>query len=226
LCLESAARDAGCYRVEVRASRSRLPWILSNPICVYDAATLAARSIRAAWPAEAPPPAASAPLANLETAAFAVETDPSSEAAKEARDVAAGPHGDTALRLAFRLGEPAPGRPFVWCALVNRETRDLSASKGVVFQVKADGEYRFWLQLRDENPTSPEGGVEPWFTSVRTSREWRAVSVPFARLRSIHPKSDGSFDPSRVREVVFLVDHGAVKPGTAGTIWIADLGVY
>ena len=226
LCLESAARDAGCYRVEVRTSRSRLPWILSNPICVYDAATLAARSIRAAWPAEAPPPAASAPLANLETAAFAVETDPSSEAAKEAREVAAGPHGDTALRLAFRLGEPAPGRPFVWCALVNRETRDLSASKGVVFQVKADGEYRFWLQLRDENPTSPEGGVEPWFTSVRTSREWRAVSVPFARLRSIHPKSDGSFDPSRVREVVFLVDHGAVKPGTAGTIWIADLGVY
>ena len=226
LRLESAAGEPGCYRVEARTPGSRLPWILSNPICAYDAATLRARSARAAWPAEAPPPAAAAPLANLRTAEFAVETDPSSEAGKDARDLTAGPHGDTALRLAFRLGQPAPGRPFVWCALVNRETRDLSASKGLVFQVKADGEYRFWLQLRDENPASPDGGVEPWFASIRTSREWRTVSVPFARLRSIHPNSDGSFDPSRVRELVFLVDHGAVKPGTAGTIWIAGLGVY
>ncbi len=226
LRLESAADRPGCYRVEVLVPGSALPWILSNPICVHDAATTAARAARAAWPEEAPAPAPRGVLADLCTAAFAVETDPSSEASKDFRAVAGGPQGEPAVRLAFRLGRPAPERPFVWCALVNREPRDLSGSQGLVFRVRGDGEYRFWLQLRDENPASPDEGVEPWFASVRTSPAWRTVAVPVARLRSIHPNSDGRFDPARVRQLVFVVDHGAVKPGTAGTIWIADLGVY
>jgi hypothetical protein len=218
--------EPGCYRVEVRTAGSDLPWILSNAICVHDPATVAARAARAAWPTEAPAPVASRPLADLATAAFAVEHDPSSETLGDFREAAGGPQGQAALRLGFRLGQPGPERPFVWCALVNREARDLSDSEGLVFQVKADGEYRFWLQLRDENAGVPDGGVEPWFVSVRTSRDWRTVAVPFSRLRSIHPQSDGTFDPSRVRELVFVVDHGAAKPGTTGTIWIAGLGVY
>lgn len=226
LRLEWKVGAPACYRAEVYADASKLPWILSNPICVHDAATTAVRAAREAWPVEAPAPVPKAMLADLNGRAFVVEADPSSEAEQDFRVPDGGPHGGPAARLAFRLGRPGPGRPFVWCALVNREPRDLSRSKGLVLWVKGDGDYRFWVQLRDENPAVADGGVEPWFASVRTSREWRAVAVPFASLRSTHPRSDGRFDPARVREVVLVVDHGAVKPGTTGTIWMADLGVY
>ncbi|HET7290897.1 MAG TPA: CehA/McbA family metallohydrolase [Vicinamibacteria bacterium] len=224
LRLEAEADLPGCYRVEARVPGHELPWILSNPICVHDAKARADREARSSWPDDPPPPAPKAVLAD--PAAFVVEADPSSEAQHDVRVPGGGPRGGPAAKLAFRLGRPEPGRPFVWCALVNREPRDLSGARGLVLWVKADGEYRFWVQFRDENPAARDEGVEPWFASVRTSREWRAVAVPFARLRSIHPQTDGSFDAARVRALVFVVDHGAVKPGTAGTIWIAEPAVY
>ena len=37
-----------------------------------------------------------------------------------------GPEGTPALRLGFRLAAPGPDRPFTWCALVNRQERDLT----------------------------------------------------------------------------------------------------
>jgi len=50
-----------------------------------------------------------------------------------------GPDGGDALRLAFRLGAPTPAQPFTWCALVNRQARDLSAWSGLRLRVRADG---------------------------------------------------------------------------------------
>ena len=50
--------------------------------------------------------------------------------------------------------------------------------------------------------------------------------MPFARLRSINPKTDGKLDLDKVRALVFVIDKGSVKPGTQGTIWIDEVGVY
>jgi len=80
--------------------------------------------------------------------------------------------------------------------------------------------------VRDENPASADGGTEWWFASVKTSPEWRRVAIPFARLRSINPKTDGRLDLDKVRELVFVLDKGSVKPGTEGRIWIDEVGVY
>jgi len=132
--------------------------------------------------------------------------------------------GDAAV-FEFRLSAPTPDQPHTWCALVDRQPRDLSGSQGLVFSIKADGVYRLWVQVRDENPSSEEQ-TEWWFASVRTSLEWRRVSLPFARLRSLDEHTDGRLDTDLVRGLVFLLDRGAVKPGTTGKVWLDDLGLY
>jgi hypothetical protein len=137
-----------------------------------------------------------------------------------------GPDGSSAARIEFRLGAPGPGRPYVWCALVSREPRDLAGAQGLAFSIRGDGIYRIWVQVRDENPASADDGTEWWFASVRTETEWRRVAVPFARLRSLNPKTDGRLDLDKVRQVVFVIDQGADKPGTQGTIFVDDLGLY
>ena len=86
--------------------------------------------------------------------------------------------------------------------------------------------YRLWFQVRDANPASADASEEWWFASVKTSTEWRRVAVPFARLRSINPKSDGRLDLDEVRALVFVLDQGALKPGTTGMVWLDDLGVF
>ena len=52
------------------------------------------------------------------------------------------------------------------------------------------------------------------------------MALPFARLRSINKNTDGRLDLDKVRALVFVLDKGAVKPGSAGTIWIDEVGVY
>jgi hypothetical protein len=109
---------------------------------------------------------------------------------------------------------------------VDRAARDLSGWSGLRFRLKADGEYRLWVQLRDTNPASADEGLEWWMASARTSHEWAEVLVPFSRLRTLNPKSDGHVDPNQTRAIVFVLDPATVKPGTKGTIWMADVGVY
>ena len=98
---------------------------------------------------------------------FHPEFDPSSSMPSEVIAPKAAPDGSGAGRLQFRLGEPGPGRPHVWCALVSREARDLSGSQGLVFSIRGDRQYRVWVQVRDENPASADDGTEWWFASVR-----------------------------------------------------------
>ena len=38
--------------------------------------------------------------------------------------------------------------------------------------------------------------------------------------------ADGRLDLDKVRNIVFVLDRGAEKPGTVGTIWIDDVGLY
>jgi hypothetical protein len=219
--------QSGVYRVEVRVPGREIPWVLSNPIYVFPADEAARRKERGAWPAEVPPPAAAALVdAFAGASGFVAEFDSASSMNRDVLTPRAGPAGSGAARMDFKLGAPRPGHPYVWCALVERRPRDLSGRKGLVFWLKGDRSYRLWVQVRDENPASSDGGTEWWFASVRTSPEWRRVAVPFARLRSVNPRTDGRLDLDEVRQLVFVLDQGAVKPGTAGTIWIADLGVY
>ena len=82
------------------------------------------------------------------------------------------------------------------------------------------------MQVRDRNPASTDGEQEWWFASLRTSTEWESVVLPFERLRSINPNSDGRLDLDQVVGLVFVLDTGAATPGTKGTIWIDDLGLY
>jgi hypothetical protein len=137
-----------------------------------------------------------------------------------------GPDGSGAARIEFRLGAPGPGRPYVWCALVSREPRNLAGAQGLVFSIRGDRQYRIWVQVRDENPASADDGTEWWFASVRTETEWRRVAVPFSTLRSLNPKTDGKLDLDKVRQLVFVIDAGAEKPGTQGTILVDGLGLY
>jgi hypothetical protein len=157
---------------------------------------------------------------------FNAEFDPSSSVEAPIVDPQGGADGKGAGVLRFALGVPTAGQPHTWCALVNRAPRDLSGRAGLRFKVRADGVYRFWLQVWDANPASADDGAEWWFASVRTSGEWTDVQVPFRHLRSINPRTDGRLDLDKVKALVVNVDRGAEKPGTRGVIWIDDLALY
>ncbi len=217
----------GVYRVEARVPGWRVPWVITNPVTVIDAEASARRQAAAAWPAP-PTPRMIRPLASLPgSAAFAPEFDPASWMDVSAASPAVvGPDGTAALKLAFRLGEPTAARPFTWCALVNRQARDLSGYAGLRFWIRGDGEYRLWVQVRDVNAKSADQGLEWWLASARTSREWREILLPFSRFRTINKRSDGRLDVAETRAIVFVLDKASVKVGTRGTIWIADPGVY
>ena len=225
--LEVALPGPGVYRVEARVPGWPVPWVITNPIYVHDEETRAARRRTAAWPVPPPPPRETRPLSSLDgSAAFSAEFDPSSWMDAAVAASGEGPEGTDALKLAFRLGSPTASQPFTWCALVNRQARDLSPWTGLRFRARADGEYRLWVQVRDVNPASADDGLEWWLASARTSSEWREVQIPFARLRTINRRSDGRLDPGQTRALVFVLDGASVKAGTRGTIWIADVGVY
>ena len=224
--LDVALPGPGVYRVEARVPGWPVPWVITNPVYVHDEREKEARARAAAWPG--PPPMREVqPLASLVGSPdFNPEFDPSSGMDAAARAPAAGPGGGEAWKLAFRLGAPTPSQPFTWCALVNRQARDLSAYEGLRFLLRADGEYRLWVQVRDVNPASADEGLEWWLASARTSGEWREVRLPFARFRTINRRTDGRLDPGETRALVFVLDGASVKVGTSGTIWIADVGVY
>jgi hypothetical protein len=224
--LDVALPGEGVYRVEGYVPGWTVPWVISNAVAVFDDATREARRAAAAWPAP-PVPQAVEPLAALAgSASFTPENDPTSAVEPAVATSGAGPEGRDALRLAFRLGAPSAGQPFTWCALVNRQARDLRGWAGLHFRVKGDGEYRIWVQVRDVNPASTDDGLEWWLASARTGPDWREVLLPFSRFRTINRKTDGRLDVDKTRAIVFVLDPASVKAGTRGTIWLADVGVY
>jgi PHP domain/Carbohydrate binding domain (family 11) len=223
--LDAAVPGPGVYRVEARVPGEAVPWILSNPIYVFDEGARARRKEAASSPTEPPPPAAAALIDGFEgPTAFEIGVDTKSTVRPDVLVPGAGVGGGGAARLEFRLGIPDPDHPHVFAALVDRTKRDLSGRKGLVFSMRADGEYRIWVQVRDENPASRDEGTEWWFASVRTSRDWQRMALPFSRLRSINPNTDGRLDLDKVRALVFVLDKGSDKPGTQGTIWIDEVG--
>jgi hypothetical protein len=217
----------GVYRVEVYLPGWSLPWIVTNPIYVFDEPQARERALRAAWPGAAPPPAPQVMLDRFERQTI-LQSEHDSESTADMTLVGppAGRGGPAALRMTFRLGRAGPAHPYTWCALVNRERRNWMGRTGLVFGVKADGEYRLWVQVRDANPASIDGGEEWWQASVKATPTRRTVALPFARFRSINPRSDGHLDLDKVRGLVFVIDKGAMPEGSRGTLWLDQLGLY
>ncbi len=223
--LDVPLAGSGIYRVEARVPGWRVPWVVTNPIAVFDQPTRERRQAAAAWPLPPRPREVRSLSALPGTARFTPELDPSSWMDRSLAG-GAGPSGTEAMRLAFRLGAPSASQSFTWCALVNRQARDLSGYEGLRFWIKADGEYRIWVQLRDVNPQSADEGLEWWLASVRTSPDWREAFLPFSRFRTINRRTDGRLDVDQTRAIVFVLDGASVKVGTQGTVWIADPAVY
>ena len=225
--VELAVPGPGVYRAEVHVPGWATPWIVSNPIYVFDPEAAAARARRAAWAPEAPAPPATELIDGFEgSTRFQPGADDRSRVELPLLDPRAGVDGRGAIRLGFHLGVPAPDHPHTYCAVVDWTHRDLTGHAGLVFSIKADGVYRVWMQVRDANLASTDEGTEWWFASIRTSSQWQRMAVPFDRLRSINPHTDGRLDLDKVRAIVFVIDRGADKPGTDGTVWIDELGLY
>jgi hypothetical protein len=225
--LDVALPGPGVYRVEARVPGWPIPWVVTNPVSVFDPKRLEERQRAGAWPAPPPAPREIRDLGSLEgSAAFNPEFDPTSWMDGAAVVPGGGPGGGEALKLAFRLGAPTASQSFTWCALVNRQARDLGRYAGLRFRIRADGTYRVWVQVRDVNPASADEGLEWWLASVRTSAAWQEVLLPFSRFRTINKRTDGRLDPALTRAIVFVLDGASVKVGTKGTIWVADVGVY
>lgn len=217
----------GVYRVEVRLPGWNVPWILSNPIYVFEPAEAETRARQARWPEEPPPPAPAEVLETFDrSSTFLPEHDASSSLTFELVAPDGPEQGQGVGRMEFRLGSADAEIANAVCALLSRTSRDLSERNGLTFSVKADGIYRLWVHVRDENPASPSEGAERWFDSFRTTTEWRRVTVPFSDMQSRDPNSDGQLDLDQIRVLGFTLTSATVKSGTAGTIWLDDLGVY
>jgi len=224
--LDVALEGPGVYRVEAHVPGWRTPWAITNPVYVFDQAIQASRRAAGAWPKTASPKETLA-LADLPgSPAFTPEFDPTSSVRPPGPSPDAAPNTAAPLGLAFRLGTPSASQPFTWCALVNRQARNLSPWTGLRFRVRADGEYGVWVQVRDRNPASADEGLEWWLAAARTTTGWTEVLLPFSRFRTINPKTDGRLDTARTRAIVFVLDPASVKAGSRGTIWIEDVGVY
>jgi hypothetical protein len=225
--LDLPAPGPGVYRVEVHVPGREVPWVLSNPIDVFAPAEAEARSRRADRPVPPSLPAVRQVIDGFEgRTTFEPGSVPESALRRDVLDPAGGADGRGAARLRFQLVPPSASQQDPFAALVDWTHRDLSGASGLVFSIRADGVYRMWVQVRDENPASADGGTEWWFASVRTAPEWRRVAVPFASLRSINPNTDRQLDLDKVRALVFVLDRGSVRVGTDGTIWLDEVGLF
>jgi hypothetical protein len=157
---------------------------------------------------------------------FRAEFDASSSIMAEILDPERPWRGRSSGRMAFRLGDTSGSRHGASCALVSREPRDWSGASGLVLAIRGDGDYRVHVEIRDENRAARDEGTETWFASAKASRDWRQVAIPFSFFRSTDPHSDGRLDLNKIRLVAFVVDRGADKIGTQGTIWLDDVGLY
>jgi hypothetical protein len=214
--------SAGTYRVEAYLAPRLVPgaakpWILSNPIDVYDAGTLAEREARALArpPLDAPLPAGFELLDDFSGPAAAerwqLDRSPDARAGLGLRD--------GALRFEFGLGPGASTH----ASLCDWGARDLRESAALVFSVRADRMFRFDVQLRVDAPAAP-GGVRIWRRSVRAEPGWRRVAVPFAELKT-YDKLGGRPDLARVRGLYVHVDAAHLAPGSSGTLWLDDYGL-
>ena len=226
--LELPLPGPGVYRVEAWLPGWPVPWVVTNPVYVFDAATREARRQRAAWPGPPAPPRESAPLTFASESRFTAEHDSAfDDGPAWSSTPRAGPGGAEAFRLGFRSGATGPGAPFTWCALVNREAAGPRRVERAALQ--GPGGRRVPALGPAARPEPGLGRRRPRVVDGLGAHldrvERGAAPVQPASARSTRRATAGS-TPDETRAVVFMLDHASVKPGTKGTIWFADVGVY
>lgn len=207
----------GVYRVEgyldprrVPGGR-RIPWIVSNAIAVLPPAEAAVRAQRGV-----PPPDATAPRASIEVERFDSPLAPAWQIDKAA-DAAGSVAPDAgALRWDFRLGPSAHTNSSV----TDYRPRDFSAASGLAFRVRASGRFRFDVQVRVRDGDR----IRIWRRSQRAGPEWADAYLPFAALRT-YDGLGGRPDLAQVVAVYFVVETAHLPNGTAGSLWVDDLGL-
>jgi hypothetical protein len=196
----------GAYRVEASAPGAPgdppLPWIVSNPIYVGQAA--------AAAPAPAMAPAAAGLV--WPAGAWHVEKDARS-AGRETTTVEAGVlrHG-----LEYALGQGAAS-PFV--ALVTPDVAALRDATRLTFRAAATRPMRMSVQVRLVDGASERR----WLRSVYLEPRPREITVTFADMRVAGTAAREGFAMADVQALLFVVDTVNARPGDAGALWIEGL---
>jgi hypothetical protein len=224
--LTYTAREAGAYRAEVfwrgpgSPADPSIPWILSNPIYLGVPTRSWSRADRT------PIPGDGVLWEDFEGGVpsdWRIGSDRWSEMSElSIEDAEGAEYSSASLSLAFRMGNLVLEGERSYAALVIPAPSEIGEARGLSFFCRASGDYRFDVQVRDRNPRSGDG-VESWRASVKTSTAWQPVFVPFDRLMSYHPQSDGRLDLDEVDALAFYLDTATVRPGVAGRIWIDRL---
>ena len=206
--------EPGIYRVEVFLERAHplhasIPWIVSNRIYF-------ARSPKAPTsPKRQPIPGDGVLVSNR---VWTTEADIESRVGPPEEE-------DDAITFGFTMGDSEASAHRSHCVLATSPPATIGDARGLSFSYRANGIYRFDVQLRDRNPHAVDG-IEPWRESVKTSTRWQHAYFPFDGLHSYAPDSDGRFDPEDAVGLAFYLDTATVRPGVSGRIWIRDLRVH
>jgi len=222
----------GTYRVEVYLPEGCypkgkvLPWIISNPIYLWDEERIKAEPKRKEVTS---PPIKGKGILMVEDfegrprTRFGLEHDPASSEEVEVVDEGAHPSSKHSLRFSFHLAPTVAKGREITCALSNRVYRDLSPYSAISFFVKGDRTYRFWLQLREYDENGGKEKVEVWGTSVKVHPYWEHKVIPFSSFVLLSKGTNGRLELARSTGFFFIVNNSSVKPGTSGTIWFDDI---
>lgn len=218
--LSLTVSEPGMYRAEVFYRGSSpldpsIPWIVSNPI-----------AFGIDPPPASVPPSFEVPAGGVLVESFDGEDLVGWDTEADGRSHVSPPRRDGgAIAFDFTMGDQEHAERRSHCALTSNAPAGIASARAISFRYRADGVFRFDLQLRDENPRSPDG-IEPFRISLKTSSEWRRAHVPFEKLTSYHEQSDGRYDPDRAKGIAFYLDTATVRPGASGTLWFDDLRLH
>jgi hypothetical protein len=197
--LRFSAPGPGAYRVEVRAPRWAVPWVVTNPIYL--------RAVETA----PPEPAAAAVMRStvLElTAPGLVEKDPRSTAEHFSSE-----GGSQGLAFSLVAGE----RVSQYVALALPLPPGVPVFDHIMFTGRSVAPMRVSVQLRFESA----GGAR-WGHSVYLSPASRQVVVPLDRLLPADQPSARP-SPDLASSILFVVDLTNAAPGGQGRFEISDL---
>ena len=156
-----ACDDAGSVPSRGQRSRVDVPWVVSNPIYVFDRAEQEARRQRSLIPVrDVPRPELI--VDDFESASsFEPGSDASTVVDRNVTDVKGGVDGSRAARLSFQLSPPTaevPRRLQPWLLAPGRIVGIPRPDFPRTIRSRVPG---VWVQVRDEN-TRSEDGTEWW----------------------------------------------------------------
>jgi len=210
-----AGEKPGVYRVEIRTSDPGGPrtWLLGNAIYVREPEPLQA-------PRPSPVTSETALFDGRTDSGWHLETDPLSKAAVDVGETLTG--SELRYRYALTADRAAadPWTALVWGTPIGHAPIRIGDFDRLTFTARAEHPMRISVQLRTLERDRP---LRRWQRSVLLDTFDREHTVYFNDLTP----SAGT-DPAKplldlVSQVLFVVDTGHSKPGSAGRIWISSV---